>query len=145
MPTFELWGENNEGAQKSSSLSTLLLSSGGRWRPETKMIYEWDSISFLFALPCILERLERRRSQSGRNTRVSGRETFCIGKLPKDLLQARILVGNGTELSALKGEKSLTKLTAPALSSDCAIGGREGESASQTSFSSSPLSGSHLS
>ena len=50
MPTFELWEENNEGGQKSSSLSALLLSSGGRWRPESRMIYEWDSISFLFAL-----------------------------------------------------------------------------------------------
>ena len=136
MPTFELWGKIMRGAQKSSSLSALLLSSGGRWRPESRMIYEWDSISFLFALPCILERLERRRSQNCRKKFYIYRNTF-----DRKTTIGSPLVGNGTELSALKGEKSLTKLTAPALSSDCAIGAP----ASQTSFSSSPLSGSHLS
>ena len=95
------------GAQKSSSLSALLLSSGGRWRPESRMIYEWDSISFLFALPCILERLERRRSQNCRKKFYIYRNTF-----DRKTTIGSPLVGNGTELSALKGEKSLTKLTA---------------------------------
>ena len=62
MPTFELWGKIMRGAQKSSSLSALLLSSGGRWRPETGMIYEWDSISFLFALLAALHFREVREA-----------------------------------------------------------------------------------